>query len=322
MENDILFSELLKQYYELKIEASNRAKTTKWVYQSQVKLLGKEFANLKLSEITTSVYQKILNRLGKRMIRQSLAYYNGIVKNTVKMALADGYNFRDFTQYVELFSEKTSKNRSDKYLDSVEEILRLKKFLREHLDYQENPYYHFFYFCLILGTRIRETAGITLDNIDFENGLIHIEKSFDVKTQTIRPLKTAYSERYLPISSEDLEILKALTEITCHDDNKEKFIFFFKGFCSSKSHVRIIPSSTALNHHFRKCLKKVGIEKDYTLYSLRHDYISYLKNQGIKDDLIIKFTGHKDDTMIRKIYGGVLKEEYLEIAENVRNIWT
>lgn len=68
---------------------------------------------------------------------------------------------------------------------------------------------------------------------------------------------------------------------------------------------------------FKKSLKECGIDKDLTMYSLRHLYTTRMvKRPDIPLKMISYTLGHKDTTMIERVYSHLRSEDVVKTFEN------
>lgn len=155
----------------------------------------------------------------------------------------------------------------------------------------ENPYYMLIVrFANNTGVRYpSELNNIKWKHIDFKRKTISIEG----RKRGNRSNRTRV-DSLIPMTNRVRDILTELKErpnIPINDDN---FVFVNNKGIQVKS----------INKFWKKTLKHLDIDDDITIYSLRHLFTTRLiKRPDISIKLISELLGHKDTTMVERIYG-------------------
>ena len=153
------------------------------------------------------------------------------------------------------------------------------------------------------GLRFSEATGLTKADIDFDNLLLNVNKTWLDRgsNKGFAPTKNKNSVRVVPIDDETAKMLKLYLNTIVSD--------------------RLFSNTT--NKYTNIKLKQL-LEKKITVHSLRHTYVSILISKGIDIYTISKLVGHKDTTVTLNTYAHLLKDteekNHSLIREVLKNI--
>jgi len=121
------------------------------------------------------------------------------------------------------------------------------------------------------GLRISEAINLHISDVDFDRRALHIRESKHKK------------DRYVPISGLTLRGIKKYLG----SSNPKEWLFNGKirGVQMSKEGIR---------HAFRAVIKKIGINKDVCVHTLRHSYATHLLEMGLDIVSVKNQMGHAD----------------------------
>lgn len=152
--------------------------------------------------------------------------------------------------------------------------------------------------CIMLAAtgplRRGEIAALEMQDIDFENGVIHVCKDMVMgrdKEWHIKPPKTPSSDRYIVMPP---EVINAIQK---------------QGYVTNWTPKQIY-------NKFNWLLKKNGIPH-YRFHDLRHFCVSYLKAKGIEDLYIAQRTGHSDYAVLRNVYAHTLQDHQKTVDDKI-----
>ena len=198
--------------------------------------------------------------------------------------------------------------------EEVEQLLLALK--EESLKYQA-----IIMLALDSGARRSELTGLTWDDIDFEKGIIKINKTSQyTKERGIfeKKTKTPTSDRVLYITTATIRILKKYQL-----EQLEKTILFGSKWGKSK---RVFTSEDGHDMHpdtpsqiFEKIIKKHGLRK-IKFHALRHTSISLLIQKGIQPQIISRRAGHSSVITTDTIYSHIFENEARESAKVLDDI--
>ena len=155
----------------------------------------------------------------------------------------------------------------------------------------------FLYIIYFTGLRREEALALCPEDFDFENNLVSVNKTiiFDGNRTIVNygMAKTEYSIRSVPLPPRSREFLKSYVS------GKEGFLF--------RAEISDIPfSRTAYQNFFRRIKKGLSplapTAKDLTAHIFRHNYATMLYYSDVSPKMAAKLMGHKDTTMIMRIY--------------------
>ncbi|HEL9635089.1 TPA: site-specific integrase [Streptococcus suis] len=298
-DKDITLAEYFEKWMEIHKKPHIDPETYR-KYEFNLKIIKEYYQNTKLSKITATMHQEVLNKLADRYVRYTVKLFNSHIRSAIKIALHQGTLKKDFTQLAKIFSNVESKEESEKYLE-LDEYSDLLLDCRRSVKYQS----HFFIYTIgKTGLRFSEALGLTTLTIDRENMLLQVLRTYKVYGGKLgwNTTKNPQSVRDVPI---DKEWLAAYDEYmdTGYIDNPEKRLF-----------TKV--SSTAAN----KVLKK-KTKPTFTIHGLRHTYVSFLIHSDLDIMTISKLVGHKDTTETLKTYAHLFEEKQTQNFDKVRNLF-
>ncbi|MDH5909979.1 site-specific integrase, partial [Vibrio aestuarianus] len=202
-------------------------------------------------------------------------------------------------------------NKND--LEIIREFINSDDFQnQENINFKTKEYRQIFPFVFefLFETGIR--TGKELNNIQIKN-LSKVDDHFFVK---ILGGKTSYKKRDVILSDKAInsiiEVLKITTNKNITKDNilslnKEKFVFA-SSFFTKKKDVVICDFCKLFDQIIKRLIKENKINTKYTLYSLRHTYITLQLLNGVRMYLVSKQVGNSLE-MIEKHYDHVMLKD-------------
>ena len=132
--------------------------------------------------------------------------------------------------------------------------------------------------------RFGEAVGLTWKDVDFQKGLIDINKTFSYNyTKDFAPTKNKSSMRQIPVSDQTLDLLKIFREKYYTDDEQDRIFH------------------SVSNNAANKTLKKI-VGRDVHIHSLRHTYASFLITQGVELLSISEILGYENLNITISVY--------------------
>ncbi len=176
---------------------------------------------------------------------------------------------------------------------SVEELGELLNSCKKVLP----DYYCIFTLSCLTGMRVGEYSALTLDDIDFRNKLIYVNKQY-TKGELKNRTKTVGSTRVIHPSDMTLEILNwhisrfNITEGLLFKDSKGKPV-----------------SPKWVSRRFNKLLLLNGYPENYIrVHDLRGQYVDMQHSVGTPTEQIAKEVGHSRTSTTSDVYSQILKE--------------
>ncbi|HEP3562741.1 TPA: site-specific integrase [Streptococcus pyogenes] len=292
----------LEEYYQKWSEVHKKPNVSavtwkKYLYTAaKIKLY---FGQAKLTSITATHYQQVINDFAATHSQETVEKFHAHVKACAKMAVHEGIIKRNFCEFALVKSENKGYDPETKLL-TMEEYQHVLEATKAKRDIKT-------YFCIYLiavtGMRFAEAQGLTLNDVDYEQLEISINKTFNsVQSSDFMPTKNPSSVRTVPISRQTASYIKDYIATT-YEPNQSQRLFFGV-------------SNTIAN----KILKKI-VGRNVHIHALRHTFASYLIAQGIELISISQLLGHKDLTTTLKVYAHQLDAVKDRSEDKVRSLF-
>ena len=237
-------------------------------YTSILNSLPKEFKKKNISSITQIDIQTVINDYAVNHTPKSVRNIHGFISAVL----------RQFRPDMNIYTTLPQKREYEHYTPSEEDI---KRILEETKD---NPFYHIPFQLGIMGLRRSEICALTIEDVDFENNMLTINKAMvkDVKNNwVIKSTKTTAGTRkiYIPDT--------LLTEI--------------------KEYGKIYDGEpTTLLYGLNRLQKKLGITR-FRFHDLRAFFCSYSHYMGMSDENIMATGGWKSSYTMKNVYRHEMK---------------
>jgi integrase len=182
--------------------------------------------------------------------------------------------------------------------------------------YKDDYYQHFLFislwFLFMTGMRIGEATAIQWEDIDFETGVLTIDKTLYYKNQTtykfVEP-KTKASTRHIVLDKCTLAYLDEWRTIQ-QSLIKTNFVMSYNGIPTQKHTIA---------HAIGRLAKMSGVHR-IKIHALRHSHASLLISMG-ENPLIIKDRlGHEDIETTLGTYGHLYPNSNFEVASKLNGI--
>lgn len=279
--------ELYEQYISVYREDRSEAVKKNYRYNFNKYILS-VLGDRPISGITAAEVQKILNGMRGKSATTIRSVY-GDLKLVFRHAYIDEYICRDISVY--LTKPKCLKGGMRRALTPKEReaVLMVAQTKRK---------YTAFLFMMLCGARPSEAYAIRKEDIDFEQGTVHI-----------RGTKTASSDRVVPCPSVILKIAEKTLYglITTSDTGME---------VKKETQVRIWHSFFIDCHLYlggglyrNAPCEPYPFGVDLTAYNLRHEYCTELARRGVDLRITQKLMGHSSPEMTLKVYTNLSSED-------------
>lgn len=274
-------------------------------YLTTLNSLEVYFGEMLISEINKKMYQKILNEYAKTHAPQSTSKFNNHIRQCVKNAVEEKVIIDNFTNNAVISGTDNVKKKEDKFLN-YEDTKRVIAYFKERLDPKITSYYMII-LAFTTGMRYGELLGLTWADIDFDNNLVDINKSYDYHTHSgFKDTKTYSSERVISIDDKTAEMFynfklkqqELFKQFNVTNPLNQIFYHYLEG----------IVSNNAVNKSLQRGLKQLNIDPLITIHGARHTYGSILIYKGIDITIVSEILGHKDSFITSKVYIHIIKE--------------
>ena len=322
-ESGITFNDIFEEYLE---EQKSKVKpTTHMHYQALYNHIKDNLGDVVIVKLTVPRYKEFKKYLDNQVVKvvkdengNDVNIYMSVsrknrchkfVKTLIKLAFDNYGIINNVPDRVGGWTNVTE-------LDSDEEDLKFitqsdfNLFLEEFED--DIVYYTLFKVLFYQGTRIGEALALTWKDIDFNNGIMKINKTYTGKLNRlyqdrnlyITKPKTKKSIRNIPIEKSTLECLKKLQEYYSDFYEFDNDWFVFGG---------IIPlSETTICNKKDKALEDKRLDR-ITIHQFRHSCATYLFQKGAKPTAVQQYLGHSKLSTTMNIYTHLYPEELMNI---------
>lgn len=292
MQSDVNSTELFFVYYRQWIEVYKKdaiREATMAKYRMTQKWVEKLAPNLKVSELTRTTYQQLLNDYAKEHERQTTLDFHHQLKGAIMDAVDEGMIGRDPTRKA-IIKGKTPKVKKIKYLNQFE-----LHTLLAHLDIKEQPNWDWFILLVAkTGMRFSEALAVTPADFDFARQTLSVNKTWDYKGEGgFLPTKNKSSVRKIQI---DWQIVVKFSELVKNlPEDQPIFVRKEKIYNSTVNDI--------LARHCKAC----GIS-EISIHGLRHTHASLLLFAGVSIASVARRLGHASMTTTQKTYLHIIQE--------------
>ena len=274
--------------------------TTFNTYTDKGKYIKEYLGEKKVIDLTFDDIEDFINKLHKKTSDTTTRQTRDIVTSMITFAKKDGIIKENFLQGDSIHL-KECKGRKEKKIIEEDDI-------EIFTEYCLQKKYYDLIFILNTGIRASELAGITWNNINWEEQTVTIDKQYmRIKKQTIdnniinktsckefKDLKTKSSYRTISIKGligilkEHKERQKLLAEKKNIQFKEDDWVFTTKTY---KGYV-----ADYISDKFRKVMESIKIKnyKELTVHDLRHTYCSTGIKSGIRLEEMKKILGHSN----------------------------
>ncbi|EPV86460.1 tyrosine-type recombinase/integrase [Streptococcus agalactiae] len=319
LKQDMTLVELFNSWLNIEILPQAIQPQTKKKYLKRLAKIQEYFGDSKVSDIVRSQYQMFINWYGMTYEINEVGRMNANIKKAVEFAKADKILIDDrFLMNIKLNSKKNPRDIETKFLKSRADYDSVIEYLLLFMDYRKTVVDFIIYILFKVGLRPAEAICLTWDNIDFKNQELFTKGRWDSVHHRLSPPKNDHyykkinqpnpSVRYIPFDKEVKRVLlklKKQQEMTCQVlglKNENNYLFYQVGTKWD------LPDESTVNKRVKKIIRELGITPIITAYGARHTYGSVKVQEGVPLEVLAKWFGHKDTSMLRSIYIHLLDE--------------
>ena len=264
-------------------------------YLNTLRQIGKYFGEILLSQITATSYQQVLNEYSKTHSKRTVSCFHRQIHACLLDAVDEKIIKVDPTRKA-IISGRPVKREKIKCLD-YEEWRSLIAATYNSSNIREQ----IIYLSAVTGLRYAEVLGLTLDNIDFINNTLTVDKTWDYKYHRgFISTKNEGSKRQIDIDNNTTAMLSRLF-VQCAEceENTDNLIFRYT------EGKQLYSANT--NRFLSQLCESIGI-RNISFHSLRHTHASVLLYQGISLMAVSRRLGHSNTATTQNIYIHIIKE--------------
>lgn len=302
------YQEWLKIWLEHYIQPTAKSKTYEhYKYLSEIHIVP-HIGEMDMTEITTITLQKLVSEL---LHSGNKVSGKGLSSNTVNTIITIMQSsFRTAQNVGEVTDNPTDRIKRPKKEEKRVECFSVKeqRMIEENVMQHKKPKMLGVLICLYTGLRIGEILALEWGDIDFEKGLLFVNKSCrDNKSGTgekriVDSPKTSTSRRVIPLPKQLLPILKK-------HKAKTKTIWVV----SEKNRPVSVRS---YQRSFELLLKNAGIAHK-GFHALRHTFATRAIECGMDVKTLSEILGHKNPTVTLNLYVHSLMEHKKEMMNRI-----
>jgi integrase len=302
------------EYFEnwVKIYKVDVSKATLRHYEYTARTIKEYFGSKPLQKISRHDYQKFLNKFGENKAKETVEKVNTHIRACVKDAIEEDIIQHDFTRKAKLRFTVAAKRADEKHLNVIDSERLLKEI---HRRLHKGLGYFLLLLGLTTGLRFEELVGLTVDDFDFTNSTISVNKTWGYNNRMEEGFgltKNEQSNRIIDV--DEITMYKFKELFTTINNNLHGLVFY-----SPESKYQVI-SNTNANKLLKNILVDLAIEP-ITMHGLRHTHACVMLYKKVSIYYVSERLGHKDIETTHKHYAHVTKELRAEDAKATRVIF-
>lgn len=278
-------------------------------------LQNDEFSQRKIKKITARDVQEFINRLKRQKSRKTKMNLSANTINILITVLQSAFTYAvDFDLLKDNPCSKIKRvtNKAERKVEAftVQEQMEIEKYIKS----LNNPEYYGIILCLYTGLRIGELVALEWDDIDFEKGIMSINKTIyttknedgDWYFETSIP-KTRTSKRQIPLPSYILDELKELKQTSKS-----------KNIVSMNDGSFLKPKQ--LRERFMRLLKKIKVSR-LNFHALRHTFATRPLESGMDVRTLADIMGHANSSITLNIYAHSMTDHKKNMMNNIPRLF-
>jgi integrase len=305
-ENEITFKEFIQDVFLPWYKSQVKERT----YDNRLPTINKHlvyFYPLKLSNIEPLHVQKWQLKLTKSLAPSYVRAIQGLFSMAMDRAVVLGLAGSNPAKIIG--NVKKQKTKIDFWTkEEFEKVLALI--------YKDDYYQHFIFislmFLFMTGARIGEATAIQWNDIDFESGILKIEKNLyykNLENYRFVETKTKASERHIVLDSDTLNLLREWKEVQ-QAVVKTGFVMSYNGHPTQKH---------TLAHAITRYAGLAGVHR-IRIHALRHSHASLLISMGENPLIIKERLGHEEIETTLGTYGHLYPNSNFDVAYKLKGI--
>lgn len=268
-------------------------------------VLSPYFGNMKIDEISPSdvdtFYRSIINNYSNASMKT--------IRRSLSSIMNFAVNFYDLRKNVVNIVELPKKEETNKIKYwTLEQFNEFRRHVKSPVQIA------MFEILFWSGIRKGELLALRFNDIDFDNNLITISRSWN--GTDITSVKTTPSDRTISVPNHVIDSIRELIEFKKH---KYKFVkktdYLFTG---RSIETPFAPAN--VNSLLKRIIAKTDLP-EIRVHYFRHSHASMLINSGVSLYVVSRHLGHSDIQTTANIYGHLYPNTESEIGELLNNIY-
>lgn len=270
-----------------------------------------------LKKIRHSALQKLINDLSKKYSGGTCSIVRVVLQQSLSVAVKNKYIFNNPANGLEAPPK------------GKKEVIPLKKEELNLLLADRKGSRHYLYYVLSVysGARIGEVLGLSWNDVDMKNNIIHIKHSLKYNKLTneyeLGPTKTG-KHRDIPILPEVVTVLKWHKAKQAEEKLKIGKMYNLDNMVFCDYIGEYLPIDI-IQREFSKVVKSLNTNAEATPHTLRHTFVSQMISAGVRNmKLISEMVGHANINITLDTYGhlmpGDANEAIVALSKSMQDI--
>jgi integrase len=280
------------------------------IYRAAVRRIVRHIGKIQLSKLNAQHIQSMLVALrNERDDNGAALYAPATLERTLDVlqnALNQAVRWRLIASNPALLIDPPKVERYQAYALSRTEIQQLLAAVKD------DRLKAFYYLAITLGLREGELLGLRWQDIDLDEGVLHVRMTLDVKTLQLAPLKTDRSRRTLPLSEAQRQALREHKALQLREKAAFRDQWRESGLVFTTIHGTPVRASNLIKRSFKPALERAGLPSRIRIHDLRHTCTTHLL-QHRPLHVVAAFIGDSVKTTA-EIYAHLLRDDLRDSA--------
>ena len=279
--------------------------TCKTYHHTVLHYIIPHLGSLPLAKLSPRHIQRMYDTLGETLSQVTVHRVHRTLRTCLLAAVKEGVLDKSPTSRVES-PERRSVERKTL---SVADAKRMLAWMKEH----RPTTYRAAFLAIYTGMRQGEVAGLQWQDIDFDDGLIRIQRTRQriAKTDTLGAAKTYGSHRRIIVFPMVIEELKRW-----RDEQKESPLGCAPDRFVVQTDAGKTPAPAAWTTVIRMARKELDLPP-VTFHDLRHTHATWLLESGVDLKTVSERLGHASITITADLYGHVTDDMQRKAMEKL-----
>ncbi|WP_204122459.1 site-specific integrase [Lacticaseibacillus mingshuiensis] len=259
------------------------------------------FGDIKLRDITKSLYQDRINYFAQTHAMRTVATFHKQIRAALLDALDERVITTDPTRKTVITGQPVRSKKKALDFGELQTLL--------HTLNPANCDELIIYVAAVTGMRYAEILGLTPADIHTNKSLVDINKTWDYKYRTgFKKTKTVASNRQISLDRKTAILLQDY--IQAHNISPHDPVFLRNGVAPVSAEINKALTSKLFEDHLPRI----------TFHGLRHTHASVLLYQGVSVLSVSKRLGHSNITTTQSTYLHVIKELEQQDNDKIINV--
>jgi integrase len=185
-----------------------------------------------------------------------------------------------------------------------------------------NRLYALFVLAIQTGMREGELLGLTWENVDLDNGFVHVQSSLQRVPghKRIKQPKTAHSRRRIALTPHAVEAMRTHRMLQREQRLRVGECWRDQGLVFPGRNGGMANKSSVVDHHFKRILQLSGCP-NIRFHDLRHTAATLLLLQSVHPKIVSEMLGHASVSITLDLYSHVLPDMQRDAATAMARVF-